>query len=96
MRLSDQRIIVQNSAEQHECAKAAEYGSRANTIYTGIYGFEFGSGTSHLILRGLARLSLQESETDFHGLTPQAAYGRISELCGKPEDHAPKDWFAKT
>jgi hypothetical protein len=95
MRLNDQKIVVGNDAEQMECSKAAEYGSSTNTIYTGIQEFEFSSGTSYLILKGLAHLSLQDSGIDFHGLTPQTAWGRISELCGDAEDYVPQEWAAE-
>lgn len=96
MKFSDQRIVAQNSAERIECAKAVEYGSSSNTIYTGVEEFEFSSGASYLILKGLAKLSLQEEGIDFHGLKPEDAYRRITELCGEPEDYVPEDWFAKT
>lgn len=95
MKLNNQRIIVQNDAERLECTKAAIYGSDSSSIYTGIHDLEFSAGTSYVVLRGLARLSLTESEIDFHGLTPQAAYQRISQLCGEPEDFVPETWAAK-
>lgn len=91
MELFDDHLYVENGSELSMCKKAAEIGSGPTRSLAELAGYRetpcsLSSRGTFLVLKGLAEISLFDPNSDYHGLSQEAAYKAISELLGDPEE----------
>ena len=81
MKYIDSELYIETAEEKNKFASAAAFAGGAQTALNRLQEpFTPGKALSAQIIQGLAKMSMCEPGSDYHGLSPEYANGIIAEI----------------